>query len=186
MTTVLLALLCLFGVVLFIQLGAMVEMYDQLKQVRTHLNMFDRANPLDLGVSHGLQPSGIGLPEELDHAENAVVLFLSNKCATCFEIAADLGGGNLPPNVWLVIVPVSGDVRMFIKTYGLYGDRILTDEDESIVNALGLDITPSAAIVEKGRLVAARTVPTTRQLYALLPQQTPRRVLVPKGADRPE
>lgn len=181
MTTVLLVLVCLLAVIVFLQMGALVEMYGQLRQVRTHLDMVDQPDPLDLGMSQGALPSSVGLPAELDTAQRALVLFLSNKCQTCFEIAADLGGA-LPKQLWLVVVPVSGgDASSFVARFGLHGERMLVDEREQVVGRLGLEITPSAIVIEEGRLATAQTVPTTRQLYHLLPTTHRSMTLVPRA-----
>lgn len=185
MTTALFVLVCLLAAAMFVLLGALVEMYGQLQQIRAHLNMFDSPTPLELGRSQGIAASAAGLPAELDRADRATVLFLSNKCQTCFEIAASLHGGLLPPSLWLVVVPVSGDADEFIDTFALRGERILVDHDEHIAHTLGLDITPAAIIVQSGHLEQAQTVPSIRQLHALLPgAQTRRLVLVPKKGSK--
>lgn len=180
MITVLLILVCLLAVVAFIQFGALIEMFQQLHQVRQHLDMFDTPNPMELGESHGVAPSSIGLPTELD-AGQSVVLFLSNKCKGCFDIAATLAGGALPAGLWVVIVPVTGgDASDFVAQYQLTGERVIVDIDERISGRLGLDITPAALIVNDGRIEVAQTVPSPRQVYAMLPHATARRVLVPR------
>lgn len=181
MTTVLLILVCLLAVVAFIQFGALIEMFHQMQQVRHHLDMFDTPNPMELGPSQGIRPSELGLPAQLDGSGHAVVLFLSNKCKTCFDIAATLAGGALPPSVWLVVVPVAGgDASEFVDQYQLRGERIMVDDGELIVSRLGLDITPAALTIKDGRIEQAQTVPSPRQLYAMLPVDTARRVLVPR------
>jgi hypothetical protein len=183
MITVLLILVCLLAVVAFIQFGALIEMFQQLHQVRRHLDMFDTPGPIDLGVSQGLPPSELGLPAQLDGAEQAVVLFLSDKCKGCFDIAATLAGSALPPGLWVMIVPVTGgDASEFVERYLLRGERIMVDLDELVAGRLGLDVTPAALIVKDGRLDAAQTVPSPRQLYAMLPAPTARRLLVPRSA----
>jgi hypothetical protein len=184
-TTVLLLLICLFGIVLVLLFGAVVEMYGQLNQIRDHLDMHDNPSPLELGESQDIRPSSIGLPDGLDGAEEAIVLFLSNKCQTCHQIAATLNPGALPPSLWLVIVPVSGDIQEFIDQFQLRGDRIVLDEEEQIVSRLGLDITPATVVVKNGRLDHAQTVPTTRQLFTMLAGPKPRDVLVPKTGVSP-
>lgn len=169
MTTVLLVLVCLLAAVVFVQFGALVEMFNQLQQVRRHLDMFDMPNQIDLGAAQGLRASAIGLPAELDDAEHAMVLFLSNKCQTCFTLARALAGGALPPSLWLVVVPVSGgDASEFVREYQLFGERILVDEEERIVSRLGMDVTPAAVIMKAGHVQEAHTVPTARQLFAAL------------------
>lgn len=170
MITLLLVLVVLYGVVIFIQLGALVEMYGQVQQIRAHLDMFDKSNPIDLGVSEGRLASGIGLPSELDDTDSALVLFLSNRCETCFQVASAFQNGELPPSLWLVVVAVSGDAKEFVDQFQLRGDRIIVDDDETIARNLGLNVHPSAVTVEHGRIRGASTVPTVRRLYSMLPK----------------
>ena len=169
MTTVLTVLLCLFGVLLFIEFGALVEMFHQLKQVRIYLDMVDRPTPLDLGKASGLAATAVGLPAALDDTKAALVLFLSNRCETCHTIAAAIDGGALPQNLWLVVVPVFEDAEEFVEKFHLRGKRSLIDDGRTITGRLGLDITPAAVVVEYGRVARAQTVPTVRQMYAAIP-----------------
>lgn len=167
MTTVLLVLICLLAAAVFVQFGALVEMFNQLQQIRRHLGMFDLPRPIDLGAVQGLCPSELGLPAELDSADHAVVLFLSDRCQTCFTLAQALAGAPLPPSLWLVLVPI-GDPDEFLREYQLSGERILIDPEERLFGQLGLDVTPAAIVVRAGRVDEAQTVPTARQLFAAL------------------
>jgi hypothetical protein len=179
--TVLVVLVCLLAAAVFVQFGALVEMFNQLQQVRRHLDMFDTPNPMELGVSQGLPPSEIGLPQSLDGVEQAVVLFLSDRCKGCFDIAARLAGGALPASLWLVVVPVAGgDASDFLARYQLGGERTIVDIDEQIGGRIGLEVTPAALVIKNGRIDQAQTVPSPRQLYAMLPVPAVRRVLVPR------
>jgi hypothetical protein len=179
LTTVVVILLVLYGVVLFVQLGALVELFEQVKQVRAYLQMEDRPTTLELGRSQGLAASAVGLPAALDDADQALVLFLSNRCETCRTIAATLAGGAPPAALWVVVEPTSGDGSEFVEEFQLRGDRVLVDRGERIATQLGLDVTPAAILVEQGRLAHAQTVPTVRQLYATLPVAY-KRTLTPK------
>ena len=108
MTTVLLVLLSLLAFGLCILLGALVELFNQVQQIRTQLGMVDRATPLDLGAKRDALASTVGLPAVLDDTGDAMVLFLSNRCTTCRAIAHELDG-TVPPGVWIVAEPVTGD-----------------------------------------------------------------------------
>ena len=101
--------LCIFGGTLFIQFGALIEMYQQLKQVRHYLEIVDTPTPIALGSLEGARPSDIGLPAALDEAAQAMILFLSNKCETCSIIARSFAG-TLPDGLWVVVVPESKSV----------------------------------------------------------------------------
>lgn len=185
MMTAILVLLVLFAIVMFVGFGALIEMFHQLRQVRAYLEMVDKPTPLDLGASWGVTPSTVGLPEPLDRADFALVLFLSDKCGTCHTLAESLQTQGLPPIMWLVLEPTSGDATDFIERYRL-GERLTVDDDERIAAKLGLTITPAAIAIEHGRMVRAQTVPSTRQLYAAMPTAAPVRTLTPTGViERP-
>ena len=44
----------------------------------------------------------------------------------------------------------------------------IQDVGNQIANALGINVTPAAVIIRDGRMSTAQTVPSTRQLHALL------------------
>jgi hypothetical protein len=115
----------------------------------------------------GARPSSVGLPASLDSAVWSVVLLLSDKCGTCRSIAAALDGA-VPRNVLIVIEPDVGDEAELILSYELDPDRTVIDPRRRISGKLGIRTTPSAIVVEHGRLVRATTVPSSRQLHALL------------------
>ncbi len=51
MNTAVLVLLCGLGAVVFILLGALVELFRQVQQIRTHLDLVDRPTPLGLDIA---------------------------------------------------------------------------------------------------------------------------------------
>jgi hypothetical protein len=161
---------CVLAALLFVLLGAQIELFDQVKQLRRFLDLEDRITVLELGAAKGARPSGFGLPTDIDEADRALVLLLSNKCASCQTLAATMRGGHLPPNTWVVVVPVTGDGHEFLEAYQLEGaPRVLVDKDDRITGALGVEVTPAGLLIENGRLVAAQTVPSVRHLRAIQP-----------------
>ncbi|MBO2459002.1 hypothetical protein [Actinomadura violacea] len=177
MTLALLIIVCLLAALLFVAFCALVEMFHQLKQMREYLEIEDSPVLMDLGPVQGEAPSAVGLPAELDEARDALVLLLSNKCRTCFTLAAALQGRVRPRKLWVVVVPVLGDAAEFIDMFDLRGERVVVDVGERISGALGIDATPAAVLVRDGRLTKAHSVPSSRQMYAALP--------VEDGSDRP-
>lgn len=159
----------ILAVVLLVVVSALVELFQQVQQIRGYLDMVDRVTPLDLGRSKGVSASAVGLPAALDTADRALVLFLSDKCGSCRTIAATLAGGALPPTLTLLIEPMGDSTASIADEFELVGERVLVDHGERIATLLGLDIFPAAVLIERGRLEAAQTVPTPRQLYAALP-----------------
>ncbi|MET7999350.1 hypothetical protein [Nonomuraea glycinis] len=169
MTTVLLVVVCLLAVVVFIQIGAQVELFEQVRQIRSYLDIEDKPTTVELGTLEGASPSRFGLPPVLDHAEQAMVLFVSDKCETCRTLVSALRGGAVPLSMWVVVVPVRGDGNEFINEFGLHGERVILDDEEHIVGSLGLDLTPVALHIAEGKLTRAHTVPSVRQMYAATP-----------------
>lgn len=164
----------------YIAFALLVEMFNQLTQIRKYLELVDTPTTLDLADRAGQLASAVTLPAQLDRVHRAVVLFLSNKCETCITIAESLAGIDLPAGLWVALVPVlSGDMGDFLTRYPLRGDRVLVDGVNEIAARIGLDITPAAVIIEEGRMVAAQTVPTIRQLYVALRSEK-KRALVPR------
>ena len=61
MTTVLLVVVCLLAVVVFIQIGAQVELFEQVRQIRSYLDIEDKPTTVELGTLEGASPSRFGL-----------------------------------------------------------------------------------------------------------------------------
>jgi hypothetical protein len=165
--TILLVLVAVLAALLFLMLGAQVEMYRDLQQLRDHAGLIDRPTPIDLGTAVGARPSEFGLPAHLDSALGAVVAVLSDKCATCRSIAASLDR-SMPSDLALVINPGGVAYPDLVTTYTLDPDRTLIDHEEAVSDKLGLKVTPAGIVIENGRLTRATTLPSSRQLYHLL------------------
>lgn len=167
-TYVLLALVIALGVLVFLLLGALIEMYRDLAQVREYSGLLDRPLPIELGDRQGTRPSAWGLPPALDKAQRALVVLLSDRCATCRTIMASLNG-TVPEHVVLVLEPPGGmgDSELAIQiTTG--SDRVVIDREHSIADRLQIQLTPSALVVEDGVIDRALTVPSVRQFEALV------------------
>lgn len=169
MTLATLVLLCVLAAVVFVQLGALMELFRQVQQIRQHMDLEDRPAPLALGRLTEEPATSVGLPAELDHARSAMVLFLTSRCATCRSIAAAFKAA-VPLAMWVVVEPIADDdADAFVEEFQLVGDRTIVDRGGHIADRLGLDITPAAIFIEHGRLQRAETVPSSRQAFAMLP-----------------
>ncbi|MGH3912403.1 MAG: hypothetical protein ACRDTC_03170 [Pseudonocardiaceae bacterium] len=167
MTVILSASVVILGVVVFLLLGAQIEMYRTIEQLRDHSGLIDLSIPLSL-PRVGARPSSVGLPESLDSAVRGVVLLLSDRCATCRSIAASLDGA-LPRDLVLVVEPGQPDEPSGLTTsYQLDPERTIIDSMGRISGGLGIKTTPVAVVIENGRLVRATTVPSSRRLHGLL------------------
>ena len=151
--------------VTFLLLGAQVEMFRNLTQLREQAGLSDRPTPVSLGKARGTRASDVGLPAALDDETSAVVLFLSDKCFVCRSIAAGLAG-TLPHGVWLVLDPGTAprDAQLS-PTLGFDTDDVTIDPDRTIMKRIGIESTPLTIVVEHGRLARASGITSTRQLY---------------------
>lgn len=167
MTVVLSASVVVLAALVFLLLGAQIEMYRNIEQLRDYSGLIDRAVAVTIART-GERPSTVGLPAELDSAARAVVLLLSDKCATCRSIVASLDGA-VPGDLVLVIEAEdpSKDNGLALS-YNLDPGRTVIDPTGRIGEGLGIQTTPVAVVVENGRFARATTVPSSRQLRALL------------------
>jgi hypothetical protein len=166
--SVLFVAVAVLGVLVVLLLGSQVEMYRDIAQIREYAGLIDRPIPIELGSSKGVKPSEVGLPEHLDSATSAVVLFLSDRCATCRSIASAFGGV-VPQGVQLVIEPGSAPPGAALaQSYGFRSDQVIVDWGRRITDRIGIEVTPAGIVVEQGRLVSASTLPSTRQVYSLM------------------
>lgn len=149
--------------------GALIEMFEQLKQLRRVFGFEDGTNAVDIPDAAGMRPSEAGLPAVLDDLDrSALILFVSDICASCRGLAEGLRGGTFHNDLWVVVVHVSSRAEAFVEEFALYGDRVINDVDQSIVSALGVTMTPVALIVSEGRIDRAQTVPSLHQLEVAL------------------
>ena len=172
-TTLVVTVLALLNLVLF---GALLELFRDVRQLRVISGLIDRPLPVSLGAIAGTPPSLHGLPETLDSAQSALVLFLSEKCGTCRVIAESLGG-SVPANTWVVVETASSERgREWLRVYGFPEpdgpmSRLVLDVGSNIAARIGIDTTPVGLFVEAGRLTAGTTVPSSRQLFAIVPRE---------------
>lgn len=173
MVTLLLIVVGVLALLVAVLFGALVEMYRDLRQVRDAMGILDRPVNIDLGAAAGAHPSEYGLPRALDSAGTALVLFLTERCATCHSVAAALPRP-LPPTLWVIFEARSEEsAAALLEQYGLteftaHG-HVVTDVDGEIGRRLDLHIAPAGFRVENGRFTYATSVPSTRYMKSILP-----------------
>jgi hypothetical protein len=162
------------AVLVFLLFGALLELYQDVRQLRDVAGILDRPLHVELSAVAGTAPSRHGLPQCLDTAAAALVLFLSEKCATCRSLAASLGR-SLPSGLWIVLEAGSThSAAAFLDSYGFApmtsGGRVSVDVGGNIAARIGLNTTPVGFRIENGVLISATTVPSTRYLTSILPK----------------
>ena len=171
MATLTLIAVGVLALVVFALFGALLELYKDVHQLRDAVGILDRPLNVDIGKVAGTDPSQYGLPEPLDGAASALVLFLSEKCATCRTLAGSFDR-SLPFGLWVILESRSeGSAEAFLEHYNLNSmSRISVDVAGEIAGRLGLDTTPVGFRIENGRLSSATTVPSIRYLKSILPK----------------
>ena len=92
----------ILSLLVFVLFSVLVELFRDVRQIRDGLGILDRPLPVDIGSVAGTPPSLYGLPEQLDDEPSALLLFLTDRCATCRVLASSLGG-TLPAGLWIVL-----------------------------------------------------------------------------------
>jgi hypothetical protein len=160
--------LIVVGLVQLVCLLALIDQYKGLLQIRTALSLVD--TPYDLGLVDGevSRASAAGLPTVFDAEDLVVIAIFSTKCASCITVAQDWRGRVSEPT-WALIAAGSEDqAREFQSKVGLPSDRVLVDVDGRIASNLKIRTFPSAVVFSKGELKTATTIPSYRQLRALI------------------
>lgn len=174
-TSILFAIIAVLAVGEFLLFGALAEAYRDIRQIREHADIIDRASPVELGRAYNQAPSKIGLRAELDSAARAVVVYIDRRCGTCQMIAGSLNGG-IPRGVWLAVVAESADEAFewlaeaaAISPESEPGHRIMAISADEVERHLGQVPTPLAIEIDNGRVVRAKGIPSVRQFYSLIP-----------------
>lgn len=155
-------------------LAAMVELFRDLRQMRDAIGILDRPMPVNVNAVVGMRPSAHGLPRALDAEGSALVLFLSDRCGTCRQLAHGLARP-LPDGVWIVLEARNeASAADFVQRYGLVDSardgRISLDPTGEIARRIGVDTTPVGLRIEDGAIAYATTVPSVRYLNTILPE----------------
>lgn len=151
--------------------AALIELFRQLADVRTVLNLRDSATPLDLKTGE-IRTDEVGLPRELALEPQAIVVALSPKCATCLAIAGAFREG-APATVWFMMPSLPRPVAL-LEMLAKSTDRIVLDENDEIAQRIGLHVTPSVLSVSYGEITRAHGVSSASQVQPLIPALLPR------------
>jgi hypothetical protein len=162
------------ALVVFVLCGVVYELFRDVRQLRDVAGILDRPLNVEIRDVAGTRPSAYGLPEALDSAASALVLFLSDRCGTCRALAAGLER-HLPPGLWVVLEAQSADsAAKFLESFELTrmteDSRLVVDVTGAIAGRIGLDMTPVSFRVEDGKIASATTVPSKRYLFSILPK----------------
>jgi hypothetical protein len=168
--------------VVAISTAALVEVFRQLADLRSALNLQDEPTPLGFKTGE-LHINEIGLPPEIAMEPQTAVVFLSAKCATCLQIAEAFREGS-PETVWFVLADAPASDSL-IETLAVSADRVIIDENDAIVNRIGLRATPAVFIASYGDITRALAVSSPRQVQRLVPPVFGRSLAAPVSRQIP-
>jgi hypothetical protein len=164
---------CLLTILMLICVLALVDQYRTLEVVRSELGLNDTPEAIAIPGDVPAPPSAAGLPAEFDGEGRLVVMFLSTMCSTCQTIAKRLRG-EVPLGVKLVVEARSHeDAEQWLAASRMPADRVIVDEESRIANRLEITVAPAAVVFQDGTIVSAQTIPSFRQLEALLAAPEP-------------
>jgi hypothetical protein len=166
----------ILSLLVFVLFRVLVELFRDVRQIRDALGILDRPLPVDIGSMAGTPPSRYGLPGQLDDEPFALLLFLTDRCATCRVLASWLGG-TLPAGLWIVLEAASRQAaEEFLETYamtpGLREERVFVDPAGAVAGRIGLKMTPVGYRIVNGVFQEATTVPSIRYLASIIPIPT--------------
>lgn len=154
--------------------AALVEVFRQLGEMRSVLNLGDQAPPLNIR-SRELSSSDLGLPTAVMREPEVIAIFLSAKCATCIAIAEAFRGG-APGTVWFVLSGDGSRASALWEYLKASEGRVLVDANERIARAIDLNVTPAVFTIRWGEVIKAHAVSSPRQVLNLVPTVAPRGV----------
>ena len=173
MAAIVLSAVGILSLLVFVLFSVLVEVFRDVRQIRDALGILDRPLTIDIGSAAGTPPSSYGLSRQLDDEPFALLLFLSDRCATCRVLAASLGG-TLPAGLWIVVEAATSQaaaefIEMFRMTPTSGDERVFVDPAGAVAGRLGLNMTPVGYRIENGVFTSAGTVPSMRYLASIIP-----------------
>jgi hypothetical protein len=156
----------LLAFVLAICCGALVEVFRNLRDIRTVLNLEDEPTPMELATRE-LELGDLGFAPALESEPEAIVVFLSSKCGTCRTIAEAFRGG-APETVWFVLSGTPEPTPL-LETLAHSLERVIVDIDDEVANRIGVHVTPSVLTLSYGRVTRAQAVSSARQVLRMIP-----------------
>jgi hypothetical protein len=185
MSTLSLVLIAIAGtgltLLVLICCGALIEVFQQLEQVRTTIKLDDKPIPLELR-SGGTSVTDLGLPSALVDIPEMILIFLSSKCVTCKSIAHAFRGG-APERVWFILETDEDGRKELSDVLSATESRIVWDKSGEIATVAGIDITPSVLTLSYGTIVRAYAVSSAHQVFALIPTVLPAAILQANGRE---
>ncbi len=156
----------LLAALVSVSCGALVEVFRQLAEIRTVLNLEDRPLPLAIGGGE-LRTTALGLPEHLEQEPELLIVFLSGKCSTCLAIAEAFRGGS-PSSVWFVVDEATNSSRLRDSLHES-AERVIVDVGSATASRTGLEVTPAVLTAHFGQVARAHAVSSPRQVMAMIP-----------------
>jgi hypothetical protein len=163
--------LAVIAAVVLVICGALVEVFRQISDIRTTLDLDDVPLPLALG-NLSISAADLAMPDAVAKLPEAIVVVLSRKCATCISIAQSFAAG-APETVWFVLQTAADEVGTAGDMLDGCRDRVVIDIDSKISEKAGVNVAPSVLSLRWGQVERAQAVSSVRQVMSLVPTVRP-------------
>lgn len=170
LTAVLLGITVVTSLLTVLMLGALVELYRQIAELRGDTGLLDLPMTLEgeFGLSLPVESITYREPPELARGtDRCAILFLSDSCTTC-ELVAKGIPSKRTPRLMVVVESMNASAgEQWISKIGLPG-MAEYDHDRRAASALGVEVIPSVVMFDNRQSVGMYTVPSARHVSAIL------------------
>lgn len=159
MSVVFAAVMIGLALVVLLTLGAVVELFRDVQDIRVILGASDHEVSVDIGALQHRTLESFGIPNA---PGLELILFLSEKCATCRQIAIDTGE-NVPDNL-LVVVQCKTEGADWSTVILPVRERVLVDAGGHLGDRLGINMSPLVLRVYEGAIQSGFSVANLQQV----------------------
>jgi hypothetical protein len=178
-TVVLVAVVLILSVAVALVSAGLVEVYAELRQVRTLLHLQDQPSRLHLPtLGRAVQELVPQRPPALEldsFRSDSYLLVLSNSCSVCHTIGSDLAQAKPAWADGLTVLVASETEQAgedFVAGLGLRWPRLFVDRLGLYAKQLGIDNSPTVLKILNGRLDSAANLTSLRQLQLFVEGRT--------------
>jgi hypothetical protein len=160
------------GIVVILTLGAVTELYRQLRELTGGSHGAPPVSEVGVGSLAGLPLDEEGLWPRSVGSRPEWLLILSDRCGTCLDIGRYFGR-SVPQGLAILIAGTRGEPEEFLDQTGLRSKAsVSVDLGGVACQRLGLNFMPVAArISEESAIEAAYAVGAAAQVVALMANQ---------------
>lgn len=167
MTILILVACAVLAILHLLTIGALVEVFRDVRQIRLAIKAFDEPNTLPVPAE---ARQAIARLDAGSMGPRALILYLSTRCATCTSVARALRNGHgrrsrsTRPAVLVDGLSMTS-AEEWLSNLGVEVSelRLIDDGDRGFSRETGLNVTPLAIRMVNGEVTQVSTVPSERR-----------------------